>query len=57
MAILLSEEVPVITFNPVYSFTGSETKTEVPPASLVSTLIIPFNARIRFLARIRFIAE
>jgi len=51
MAILFSEGVVKI-FNPVLSFTGNETKTEVPSASLGSTLIFPFNAKIRFLARV-----
>ena len=57
IAILFSEEGPVSIFNPELSFAGNETKTEVPPASLVSTLILPSNAKIRFLARIKFIAE
>ena len=57
IAILLSEEGPVSIFNPELSFAGNETNTEVPPASLVSTLILPSNAKIRFLARIKFIAE
>jgi len=57
MAILFSEELPVSIFKPGLSFAGHETKTEVPPASLASTLILPSNAKIRFLARIKFIAE
>lgn len=57
MAILFSEEVPVNIFKPGLSLAGNETKTEVPPASLVSTLILPSNAEIRFLARIKLIAE
>lgn len=57
MAILFSEEVPVSIFRAELSLAGKETKTEVPPASLFSTLILPPIARIRFLARIKFIAE
>lgn len=49
IAILFSEEGPVSIFKPGLSFAGNVINTDVPPASLGSTLILPSIARIFYI--------